>query len=73
MREWGLIKKKNEYEVYKLIRKNNYQRMKSNMIIAQAMKELMDKREELLGKEIVSKRFKFLSIKLTWPQLRIEN
>ena len=51
MREWGLIKKKNEYEVYKLIRKNNYQRMKSNMIIAQAMKELMDKREELLGKE----------------------
>jgi hypothetical protein len=45
MKELALIKKKNEYEVFKLIRKNNYKRMKSNMIIAQAMKELLDKRE----------------------------
>jgi hypothetical protein len=38
MKEWALIKKKNEYNAFKLMRKNNYQRMKSNMIIAEAMK-----------------------------------
>lgn len=46
--ELQIIKKKNEYNFYKLQKKNNYQRMQSNIIITQAMNELMTKREQLL-------------------------
>jgi len=49
MKEWALIKKKNEYEVFKLIKKNNYERMKSNMIIAQALNDLIDEREKIMA------------------------